>query len=100
MTVADNVQRAQTLAELFQQRVKATPKQVAYRHFDKENKVWQSIIWQEMATHVVRWQAALAGESLSLGDRVAVMLRNGPNWVLFDQAALSLGLVTVPLYPD
>ena len=32
------------------------------------------------------------------GDRVAVMLRNCPEWVVFDQAALGLGLVVVPLY--
>jgi long-chain acyl-CoA synthetase len=29
---------------------------------------------------------------------VAVMLRNCPQWIFFDQAALSLGLVVVPLY--
>jgi long-chain acyl-CoA synthetase len=33
------------------------------------------------------------------GDRVAVMLKNCVEWVIFDQAALGLGLVTVPLYP-
>jgi len=32
------------------------------------------------------------------GDRVALMLRNCPQWVMFDQAAMSLGLVVVPLY--
>ena len=32
------------------------------------------------------------------GDRVAVMLRNSPEWVTYDQAALGLGLVVVPLY--
>jgi long-chain acyl-CoA synthetase len=26
------------------------------------------------------------------------MLRNCPQWLMFDQAALSLGLVVVPLY--
>jgi len=49
---------------------------------------------------VARWRVALAGEALSPGDRVAMLLRNCPEWVSFDQAALSLGLVTVPLYTD
>ncbi len=31
---------------------------------------------------------------------MAIQLRNCPEWVMFDQAALSLGLVTVPLYTD
>jgi len=51
-----------------------------------------------MLAQVARWQAALAKEGLAKGDRVALMLRNCPQWVMFDQAAMSLGLVTVPLY--
>ncbi|OOY42686.1 AMP-dependent synthetase/ligase, partial [Solemya velum gill symbiont] len=39
-------------------------------------------------------------ENLSAGDRVAILLRNCPEWVFFEQAALSLGLVVVPLYTD
>ena len=39
-------------------------------------------------------------EGLAAGDRVGIMLRNCPQWVLFDQAALSLGLVVVPLYAE
>ncbi len=56
--------------------------------------------WRETAEQVARWRAALSGESLHPGDRVAVLLRNGPAWVIFDQAVLSLGLVSVPLYTD
>jgi long-chain acyl-CoA synthetase len=53
-----------------------------------------------MGQAVARWRAALAGEALAEGDRVAMLLRNCPEWVMFDQAAMSLGLVTVPLYTD
>ncbi len=56
--------------------------------------------WAQMALEVARWQAALVKEGLAPGDRVAVMLRNCVEWVIFDQAALGLGLVTVPLYVD
>ncbi len=93
-------QIAQTLPALFRERVKRTPQRVAYRYFDKEHKVWQSFTWSQMAAQVARWQAALAQENLAPGDRVAIMLSNCPQWVMFDQAALGLGLVTVPLYPD
>ena len=37
-------------------------------------------------------------DGLKAGDRVGVMLRNSPEWVIFDQAAMGLGLVVVPLY--
>jgi long-chain acyl-CoA synthetase len=53
-----------------------------------------------MAHWVARWRSALADEALEIGDRVAILLRNCPEWVMFDQAALSLGLITVPLYTD
>jgi long-chain acyl-CoA synthetase len=51
-----------------------------------------------MHQQVARWQAALAGLGLQRGDRVAIMLRNCPQWLMFDQAAMSLGLIVVPLY--
>ena len=51
-----------------------------------------------MKSEIARWQAALKAEGLAPGDRVALMLRNCPQWVMFDQAAMSLGLVVVPLY--
>lgn len=93
-------QSAETLPGLFRERVKRTPQHIAYRYFDKEHKVWQSFTWAEMSTHVARWQVALGQENLVPGDRVAIMLHNSPKWVIFDQAALSLGLVIVPLYLD
>jgi long-chain acyl-CoA synthetase len=89
-----------TLCGLFRTRVAATPDRVAYRQFDETRDTWVSFTWTEVADQVVRWQAALVKEGLAPGDRVAVMLRNSVEWVIFDQAALALGLVTVPLYLD
>lgn len=91
---------ADTLDGLFRERVRRAPEAVAYIYFDKTRDAWCTITWEEMAARVARWQAALAQEQLRPGDRVAIMLRNGPEWVVFDQAALALGLVTVPLYTD
>lgn len=89
-----------TLCGLFRARVAATPDQVAYRQFDEVRNAWVSFTWVQVAAEVARWQAALTKEGLVPGDRVAVMLRNSVEWVIFDQAALALGLVTVPLYLD
>jgi len=87
-----------TLCGLFRARVAATPEQTAYRQFDEARDTWVSFTWAQVAAEVARWQAALAKENLVAGDRVAVMLKNSVEWVIFDQAALALGLVTVPLY--
>jgi len=89
-----------TLCGLFRARVDATPDQVAYRQFDEANATWVSFTWSQVANEVARWQSALVKEGLAPGDRVAVMLKNSVEWVIFDQAALALGLVTVPLYLD
>jgi len=91
-------QQAGTLHGLFLERVKRTPDAEAYRYFDTAHNTWLSFTWRQMAAEVARWQAALAGENLQKGERVALMLRNCPQWVMYDQAAMSLGLVTVPLY--
>jgi long-chain acyl-CoA synthetase len=95
-----SIERARTLDGLFQQRVQRSPDRVAYRWFDRAASDWRSLTWIETWDQVARWRTALAGEAVSAGDRVAVLLRNCPEWVIFDQAALSLGLVVVPLYTD
>ncbi|WP_035383737.1 long-chain fatty acid--CoA ligase [Ferriphaselus sp. R-1] len=87
-----------SLHGLFLERVRRSPDQVAYQYFDFQLKAWQTLTWRQVAEQVACWQAALIGEGLNPGDRVGIMLRNCPQWVMFDQAAMSLGLVVVPLY--
>ena len=89
---------AGTLSGLFRERVRRTPDAVAYREFNEQHGNWRDYTWEQMHYQVVRWQAALRREELAPGDRVAMMLRNGPVWVILDQAAMGLGLVVVPLY--
>ena len=94
------LQQARTLDGLFYQRVLRSPDELAYRHYDRRKKAWVELTWRQVGDEVARWRQAFAEEGLGVGDRVAIMLRNCPDWVMFDQAALSLGLVVVPLYTD
>jgi long-chain acyl-CoA synthetase len=89
---------AKTIAGMFSERVRRTPRACAYRRFNEEERRFETITWEEVSNLAARWQAALAQEGLLPGDRVAVGLRNCLEWVLFDLAALGLGLVTVPLF--
>ena len=91
-------QQAVTLHGLFLERARRSQDKIAYRYFDNRQSVWVDLSWGQMFEQVARWQAALAQEGLVKGDRVALMLRNCPQWVMFDQAAMSLGLIVVPLY--
>ena len=93
-------EEAKTLAGLFRSRLAANPDKVAYRSYDIAAQHWESTTWAAMGKEVGRWQASLQHENLKPGDHVAIMLRNCREWVVFDQAALGMGLVTVPLYTD
>ena len=92
------VETAVTLDGLFRERVRRTPDLVACRDFNQQHGNWRDYTWEQMNHQVARWQAAFERDGLKAGDRVAVMMRNSPEWVMFDQAALGLGLVVVPLY--
>tara|TARA_R110001583_G_scaffold41891_1_gene133157 strand:+ start:55205 stop:57076 length:1872 start_codon:yes stop_codon:yes gene_type:complete len=100
LTDAISPEQAGTLYGLFQERLKRSPQHTAYRSYSNSRKQWYDITWQEVAIQVARWQNALAKEALAPGDRVAINLKNCEEWVFFDQAAMGLGLVVVPLYPD
>ncbi|HEV7929194.1 MAG TPA: AMP-dependent synthetase/ligase [Nitrosospira sp.] len=89
---------AGTLPGLFALRVQRSPDDPAYRQFDPVSAKWQSYTWGETAELVADWKKAMAAENFNPGERVAVLLRNSVEWVCFDQAALALGLVVVPLY--
>lgn len=89
---------AKTLAGLFVERTRRSPEKIAYRYYREETESWQECTWQEVSEWAALWQQAMTRDGLQAGDRVAVMVRNCLEWVLFDLAATGLGLVTVPLY--
>ena len=85
------------LAHLFE-RALAAPGRALYRHWTGEG--WKDVTAAEVAALAARWQAAFRREGYAPGDRVALAVRNGVQWVAIDQAALGMGLVVVPLYVD
>ena len=91
---------AGTLDGLLYQRIRRTPDNLAYRGYDASRQNWAETTWSDVGRATARWRAALAAEELLPGERVAVHLRNGKEWVYFDQAALACALVVVPLYTD
>lgn len=91
---------AANLHGLFRERVRRSPDAVAYHYFDNTSNSWITTSWKEVQAQVSRWQYALRNEGLEHGDRVGILLQNCKEWIIFEQAALSLGLVVVPLYLD
>ena len=93
-----NTSDASTLDELFRERVRRSNNKLAYSQYDDSSQSWVEFSWSQLATQVERWQVALRASGLEKGDRVAICYSNSVEWVVFDQAALRLGLVVVPLY--
>lgn len=87
-----------TLDEMFRERVRRCADKVAYTQFDSTLGKWIDYSWGTIAGEVERWQVMFQSEGLQKGDRVAIRLVNSIEWVIFDQAALRLGLIVVPLY--
>ena len=55
------------------------------------------LTWAEVDALVDRAAAGYAGRGLAAGERVAVQLRNGVDWVVAVMGALRAGLVVVPV---
>ncbi len=94
------VETAGNLHNLLLERIARTPESIAYRCFNESRNQWEELSWRRFGEEVARWKAALASEGLRPGERVAVMARNCPGWIQFEQAALALQLVVVPLYAN
>ena len=81
-------------------RAAKSPNSTAYGYYDEDSQSWQCLSWKQVIQYAHKIQVALQKETISQGDRVAIMLPNCPEWVIFDYAAIGLGLITVPLYTN
>jgi long-chain acyl-CoA synthetase len=90
--------QAGTLYGLLRERARRSPDRAAYTEFDPVARRWTTLSWSDALARAQSLAAALAHRRLSPGDRVAVLLPNGIDWVAFDMAAHALGLVLTPLY--
>ena len=75
-----------------------TPQKVLYRQY--VDQAWRDYDAAAVLALAARWQAGFRAAGLKVGDRVALCLKNGVQWVAADMAAHGLGLVVVPLYVD
>ena len=88
-----------SLADLFDARCASSPDSIAYQFFSSQDQAWHQLTWSQMQKQVQRWKDALSNMPfLNTGDRIGLLIKNGPEWVCMEQAALHLGLVIVPLF--
>ena len=66
-----------------------------YFHQDGD---WRGLSWADARQRVLRVAAALVGEGVRPGDRVALISENRYEWVLADFGIQAAGAVTVPVF--
>jgi long-chain acyl-CoA synthetase len=67
--------------------------------FKKEGN-WSALSWKEAAEEARKIAVGLKALGVKKGDRVGLFSSTRPEWTLCDLAILSLGAVTVPIYPS
>ena len=68
---------------------------------DKRNGKWEKISTDEYIRITNQLSRALIKYGIKKGDRIALITSNNRvEWCFFDQAALQIGAVTVPIYPS
>lgn len=72
----------------------------------KEKGVWKTYSTQQVAETVNKLSAGLLRKGISGGnrtpegmDKLAIMARNSPEWVIVDLAVQQIGAVLAPIYP-
>ena len=90
--------RHNNLAEMFFSTAERLGERTAYMH--KPENEYLSVNFNEAKESVQKIAAGLVSLGIGAGDKVAVISPNRFEWAFSDYAILSLGAITVPIYPS
>jgi long-chain acyl-CoA synthetase len=85
-----------TIITLVNQRIETHPQKVVLRY--KQSGRFKNVSWRELGDIVRLLGCALLDMGVRIGDRIAILSENRPEWAYIDLAILSCGAVTVPIY--
>jgi long-chain acyl-CoA synthetase len=88
---------SRTVVHRFWERVESHPERPALRYH--HDGAWLPLDWGEYGTAVEEVATGLLTLGIEPGDRVGLLSANRPEWHIADMAILSVGAVTVPVYP-
>ncbi|AKE87972.1 AMP-dependent synthetase/ligase [Rhodococcus aetherivorans] len=89
--------RAPSVAQLFLDRVAASPGTEAFR-FPKDDG-WESVTWQQVGDRVRLLTAGLIALGVEPEDRIALASSTRYEWVIVDLAVMCAGAATTTVYP-
>jgi long-chain acyl-CoA synthetase len=88
-----------TIGELFFSQAERFGSKAALR-YKQLNPLYQSMSWNDFSLLVEEIAFGLASLSINAKDTIAIFSPTSYLWVAVDLAAISLGAITVPLYPN
>lgn len=83
---------------LFKRRVDENPQQIVIEQKSLLGQSWRKLSAQEFWDEISATARGLLGIGLKPGDRLAILGPTSYDWTLIDMAALSIGIVVVPIY--
>jgi len=86
-----------TIVHVFWERVATNPDRPAILH--KVNGAYRPVTWREHGRIVELVAGGLLSRGIAAGERVAILCNTRPHWTWADMGILSIGGVTVPVYP-
>lgn len=86
-----------TLPEIFLDRVEKCGDETALR--EKDLGIWQTVTWNQYLEHAKHFAMGLASLGFKRGDHLAIISENCREWLYADLACISLGGVTLGVYP-
>jgi long-chain acyl-CoA synthetase len=90
--------RYNNLSEMFFNNVDRLPDRTAYMYKDEGS--YKSINFSQAADWVKKIAGGLVANGIGRGDKVALLSENRFEWAFCDFAILTLGAITVPIYPS
>ena len=86
-----------SLGEMFKTTCEKYPEKVGYMF--KKDGTYQSLSFSEVKSRVNIFAAGLLTLNAKKGDTVLLLSENRLEWAISDYAILSIGCITVPVYP-
>jgi long-chain acyl-CoA synthetase len=97
LTTLPGCEPTQTIVGSFWDNVDRHPGSVALRH--RAERQWVSMTWAEYGGEVRSVANGLRAIGVGTGDRVAIVSDNRVEWHVADIAVMSIGAISVPIYP-
>ena len=88
----------QTIAWLLQRQFEKDPEHIAVRVKDELGKSWRGYSMADYLALVRRASRGLLGFGLKKGDTISILGSTSFEWAVIDAAAMSIGVVVVPIY--